>query len=355
MHIGILSMQEVRNFGSFLQAFALKSEIEKLGHTCSFINVKKGEQLPGLERNYYFFFKKIVVRFMAFDFIKRIGNEIRFRNAFKEYHKELEVNSKEVANYDVVVIGSDEVFNCTQAVDYGFSSQLFGNIPEAKKVISYAGSFGFTTISRLDKYCIKDKVREAMKNLSAISVRDNNSSDIVKELLSITPAMHVDPVLTFDFGSLIPKTVNESNYIIIYTYPGRIKSKEEIKAIKKFAKDKGKKLISLGFYFSWCDKTIIPHPFEVMAYFKNADYIITDTFHGSIMSMKFNKQFCTIVRESNSQKLSALLGKFNLESQIVSDTKSIEKIISQEIDFDYVNNTIKSEKKKSRKYLIDML
>ena len=75
-------------------------------------------------------------------------------------------------------------------------------------------------------------------------------------------------------------------------------------------------MISIGHYFSWCDEVVIPTPFEVLAYFKGASYIITDTFHGSVFSIKFNKEFCTIVRDMNSNKLVSLLKQFGLENRI---------------------------------------
>jgi polysaccharide pyruvyl transferase WcaK-like protein len=351
MKVGILSMQQISNFGSFLQAYALKRQIENLGHSCYFIKIKNGKQLPGLKRNFKFYFNKINDRFVAFDFIKRLNNEYSYRKIFKEFHRELYGDTSELLEYDVVVIGSDEVFNCTQYAWWGFTTQLFGDIPNANKVISYAGSFGHTTIEKLEYFKIKETVKQSMKNFSAVSVRDENSFKIVNNLLIINPHINVDPVLTYNFDDEISTTVDEENFIIIYTYPGRINSKKEINAIKSFAKSKNKKLISLGFYFKWCDKTIIPHPFEVLAYFKKADYIITDTFHGSVMSLKFNKQFCTIVRDSNKQKLSSLLHQFDLEDQIVECTNTIPEKLSNRINYENINNIIKEEQSKSINYL----
>lgn len=84
-------------------------------------------------------------------------------------------------------------------------------------------------------------------------------------------------------------------------------------------------MISIGHYFSWCDEVVIPTPFEVLAYFKGASYIITDTFHGSVFSIKFNKEFCTIVRDMNSNKLVSLLKQFGLENRIVTDMNKCKR------------------------------
>ena len=106
-------------------------------------------------------------------------------------------------------------------------------------------------------------------------------------------------------------------------------------------------MISIGHYFSWCDEVVIPTPFEVLAYFKGASYIITDTFHGSVFSIKFNKEFCTIVRDMNSNKLVSLLKQFGLENRIVTDMNKMQKILENPIDYAGVNKIIMEETKRS--------
>lgn len=129
---------------------------------------------------------------------------------------------------DVLVIGSDEVFNCVQNnTNVGFSSELFGvnnNAKKAKKVITYAASFGNTTVEKLKKYGVKDEVAGYLQKLDAISVRDANSGRIVKELTGKEPLYNLDPVLAYDFigkCSDIPANVPEDKYMILYGYDGR--------------------------------------------------------------------------------------------------------------------------------------
>ena len=139
--------------------------------------------------------------------------------------------------------------------------------------------------------------------------------------------------------------------MLIYTYPNRINDVNEIKAIKSFAKKHGKKLISIGFYFPWCDETVIPDPFEVLGYIKGADYIITDTFHGSVMSLKFNRRFAALVRPSNMQKMTSLLSQFSLQGRIVDDIHTLDATLLSNIDYDYVNLKLQEERDKSLEYL----
>lgn len=358
MRIGILSMQQVRNYGSFLQAYALKTTIESLGHQCEFIDVEPGTILPGYERNLKYFIKKAFNRYCNWSFLRTLGTmwkRLRFTKLYhdrfdKEFMSELGVYIHTIPDFDVVIIGSDEVFNFNQNTFYGFSKQLFGDVKNAKKVISYAGSFGTTTIEIIDKCEVREEIVKTMKKMDAISVRDANSFYVVKNLLGKEPSLNVDPVLIFDYKkyTIEPK---EKDYIIVYSYPNRFNGNTEVNAIKRFAKQKGKKLISICFYFPWCDETLIPHPFEVLGYMKNADYIITDTFHGCVMSMKFNKQFVSFSRESNIQKLTSLLAQFGLSHRICKTPDDILMKMDDTIDYKQVNELIESEKIKAIDYL----
>lgn len=355
MKIGILSMQKVMNYGSFLQGFALKKTIEELGHQCEFIDIEQGKIYPEYKRTFSFFIEKILHHFIKWDFFNRIKYTIKFRHHFKNvFFDMLEVNKHTIKYFDTVVIGSDEVFNFAQRVPWGYTPQLYGMINNTNKVISYAGSFGHTTINDILHHQLKEEIAKHINTLSAISVRDNNSYNIIKELIKKEPVLHVDPVLMFDYSSYI-KPINRKNYIIIYTYPNRINDKKEINAIKSFAKKYNKELISIGFYFSWCDETVIPTPFEVLGYIQGADYVITDTFHGSVMSIKFNKKFATIVRNTNKQKLTFLLSQFNIEDRIVEKNELLEESLLLDCDYTIINQKIERERMRSMKYLQDNL
>ncbi|WP_244668111.1 polysaccharide pyruvyl transferase family protein, partial [Phocaeicola vulgatus] len=230
MKVAILSMQQIKNYGSFLQAFSLKKNIESLGHTCEFINIIPGEQLEGYKTSCFYNIKLLFQRLWGWDFYKRFQTIFVFQNRFqKEFLPYLGVKKGiNTKHYDVVVIGSDEVFNCTQKTWFGFSSQLFGKGLNASRIITYAASFGATTIDKLQLVGKKEIVSSLLHDLDAISVRDENSMKVIEELTGRTPWLHVDPVLMFDYNQFIPDKFNRNEYIIVYTYPGRITDKKEI-------------------------------------------------------------------------------------------------------------------------------
>ena len=349
--VGILSMQKVRNYGSFLQGFALKSMIESFGYECEFVDIEQGKIFDELKRTPQFLLKKAVERYLKIDVFTRLKYTKEFNQKFdNEIFDLLSVNKHTITKFDTVVIGSDEVFNFAQRVPWGYTPQLYGKVQNANKVISYAGSFGHTTIDNIEHFGVKQEIANAMNSMAAISVRDQNSFEIVRSLTSIEPIVNVDPVLAFDYTSYV-KPSNRKDYIIIYTYPNRIKDNKEISAIRTFAKKHGKKLISVGFYFPWCDETVIPDPFEVLGYIRDADYIVTDTFHGSVMSLKFNKKFASLVRSSNKQKMTSLLQQFGLQERIVDDITKLEDILLPESNYTTTNETLAIESKRSYNYL----
>lgn len=356
MKIGILSMQRINNYGSFLQAYALKSTIEGLGHKVEFVDYEVEECLvKGNGKSKYnlkTFFPKVINKLVI---LARQGYT-KSKYLDKKYDEYLlQLNISEHKNYkpklDVLVIGSDEVFNCLQSNELvGYSRQLFGKDNNANKLITYAASFGTTTLEGLIKYNIKDEVKNMLSKFDCISVRDNNSGYIIEQLINKKPIFNLDPVFIYNFDSLIPDKIEMKNYIILYAYGNRITS-EEGKAIRKFAKKCNKKIVTLGVEQRYADICVQATPFEVLGYVKNADFIITDTFHGSVFSIKYNKKFATIVRESNKQKLSDLLKRFDLQDRQVEKIEDLERVILSDIDYERVNKFIKEQIDYSIKYL----
>lgn len=352
-------MQQIRNYGSFLQAFALKKMLESSGADVSFINIEKGQFLEGLNpfsKGFRHRIKRLIEILQNVNYRQELYSRMydrKWRHEFDvKYFKMLGVqNETQRQHYDLVVIGSDEVFNCVQMWNFGFTTQLFGDNIDADKIISYAGSFGHTTLNDIERHKLREPIALALSKLSAISVRDKNSFDNIISLINKAPYIHLDPVIVFDFSPYIPNNVIFSDFIIIYSYPNRITKKEAI-AIIKFAKKMKKKLISIQCAYTWCDKAIIPDsPFEVLDYFRKADYIITDTFHGCIFSIKFEKQFCTLIRDGNRQKLEYLLKNLHLESQALKNLNAIDITLSSIIDFRKTKLEVKKQIELSYTYL----
>ena len=335
-----------------MQAYGLKSLIEQLGYDVNFIDIESGTHFEGLRRSRRMYLTKLIERFFVPTGLTALKLHLKLRARFKnEFYGDLGLDSESVAN-ECVVIGSDEVFNFAQPTPWGFSTQLYGKVAGARRVISYAGSFGHTTFEDIQKFGVQEKIRSAMDTMYATSVRDYNSAEIARKLLpGKDVSIHLDPALIYDFSDKIVEPNRKNKYVLVYTYPGRIKSTEEINAIKEIARRKDLQIISVGFYFPWCDEVIVPHPFEVLGYFKNAEFIITDTFHGTIFSIINQSRFCTLIRKTNRQKLSALLDMMGLSSQIATNGKDIIDLSDSNPSFTEAFEKISIEREKSLTYV----
>jgi hypothetical protein len=354
MKVGILSMQRVRNYGSFLQAFALKRTVESFGNEVEFIDIIPGVRLSEYKITLKRYFDWVMKHYFSVYAINRWRYAAGCKKSFRLFFDELRVEKHDFDAYDCAIIGSDEVFNIAQSSAWGYTSQLFGNIPNAKRVISYAGSFGQTSLELIRRHRLTEDMANALKKMSAISVRDGNSKAIIEAMLPVTPSVNIDPTLFFDFSESIRET-GDRDYILIYSYPNRIKDKNIVEAVKTFAKKRNKKVLSIGSFYEWADTVLLPHPFEFLSYFKNADYVITDTFHGVIMSIKYNKRFAALVRDSNRNKLEHLLKLLNVEKQALESHRDLETAVSRNIDYSEVNAVVENESGKALEYLTENL
>lgn len=363
---GILSMQRIYNYGSFLQAYGLKKMLEELGCDVEFVDYHPGKCLVDLKQKNGLLRKlsKSMEVLMIQAPLKAKLNFIKYKKNFGvKYHSYLGIGSQYNYNpeLDILVIGSDEVFNCVQDnPNVGYTAELFGVGSQAETVISYAASFGNTTMERLKQYGAEKEVAGWLNSFNTISVRDNNSYEIVKELTGKAPELHLDPVLMYDYMKKCPavsKQADDSDYLVLYGYTGRF-SKEECRKIREYAIEKKLKILCIGGIQQCCDKFVDCSPFEVFSYFKNAYAVITDTFHGTIISIITQQRFATFVRSSgygNAEKVSDLLKRLNLEEQIVFNVEELGKIVEKKIDYLSVNYIIENERKRAYQYLNNML
>ena len=364
MKICILSMQKVNNFGSVLQAYGLKKILENLSAEVEFIDIEKIEEdfiLRGdccldhsKERERSDFLGKVTKldRYI----INRLVNrklEPKQDIVFDDF-RESELDIKKKSNeYDLCVIGSDEVFNCLNPSEkWGFTSQLFGNVRVANKIVTYAASCGATTYNKLNDK-ILSKISCSLANVSHISVRDQNTYEFVSHFIKNDISKNVDPVVVYDFLNEMSKQEMPNvppRYCLVYAYRNRIKDKKEINEIVRFCKNNKLTPIAVGAPQYWIKRFVVCNPFQCLLLFKNADFVITDTFHGTVFSLKYAKRFATIIRDSNKNKLLDLIKLFRAESHLVKNIEDINSIYTIEKE-KHIQEIINKERDRAIEYL----
>ena len=221
---------------------------------------------------------------------------------------------------------------------------------QAKQTVSYAACFGATTLDDLKRLGVRQKAGSLLREFSRVSVRDQNSYDIVKELTGKEPELHIAPVLLHSFSEIELTRPEPFDYILVYAYNNRL-SAQEAEQIRRFADKTGKRLLCVNNYQDFCEEKRVASPLKVLSYFRYADYVVTDTFHGSVLSIKYNRPFSAFIRASNRQKMSFLLNQFGLLSRGIDNPEQLGVVLESPIEYQPVNTTLHKEQEKAMQYL----
>lgn len=302
--IGIITYHFARNYGAVLQCFALQTFLEQKGFSVEIINYVNNTQYNN--NDYYkhgLNIKKIIANILLFPFFSvRKEKNKRFDDFNKKYlHltqkiKNIEELEKLIKNkkYDFLISGSDQVFN-PNIEDFDFSF-LFPFNTNAKK-ISYAASTGNASDNDIKK------IKEYLLDFDKISIREKNDIKKFNEIdknIFVTP----DPVMILkkeDWSKIFNKKINDK-YLLCYFLHKKM-FKKEYKIAKKIAKKRNLKIINLNArysVFSFKKGTIFnAGPEEFVNYIKNSSFVCTDSFHGTLFSIIFEKEFVCFDTKAN--------------------------------------------------------
>jgi len=356
--IGIVTHYGVHNHGAQLQLFALITILRSKGMDVHALQFDKDYRyMDATAKNKYKISIKSIPFYTKYLFEKGIKKTIfnyskkRIFDTFRTKNNVLGERYYDF-NGDCIIVGSDEVFS----IETGLTDAFWGNNAKTKKIISYAGSFGPTNQEEIEKKNVSEYILKALGNFEKITVRDKNSKEIIENFLGKDIELVCDPVILYGYKKEIEtrKENKLGRYILVYSYDNNMNDTEDVVLIKQVAKELNLPVYSIGFYHKWCDRNINADPIELLGYFKNAEYIITDTFHGTVMSLITESRFATKLR-GNSNKLRNLLFEYNLENRIYESKEECSNILNSEIDYEKVNSLMGEYRKKSLSYLLNAI
>ncbi|MDO5558701.1 MAG: polysaccharide pyruvyl transferase family protein [Oscillospiraceae bacterium] len=340
MKIGIITVHDSANFGSILQAFALKTFLEQQGHSVVFVKTRGRNKVREI------FFGKF-----AKDKKKYIKN---FRNNFKKYSlfiseinlfKEIEYSKVNDSDLDLVVIGSDELWNLNTPV---FTNEWFYGAGISKRKITYAVSCGNCTAEKFKGY---PELTDHIKELEAVTVRDTETSDLVREITGLQTPIVCDPTFLIDpvmFDKKKFKNPFKQKFLLLYSYSVPVSIRQHT---MRFCHENNLLCVSVCMNNPWADVNIQCSPFEFCSLLSQAEYVVTTTFHGTIFSVLNKKKFLSI---PYSQKVENVLNDLSLTTQIMNENDDYEKfsfIIKSEPDYDQADSKIYKFREKSVKVL----
>ncbi|MBS7130554.1 polysaccharide pyruvyl transferase family protein [Clostridium sp.] len=358
MKIGMVTLHRVFNYGSVLQTYALQQYLKSMGHEVEVIDYK-----PERFSNKRYFnltgdkwnnpLKKLVGLVITIP-IKAVRKNIfdkfvkRYIFLTKDTYETYDDVVKNCGDKDIYLTGSDQVWNSTynELIDPTYFLEF---APKGKKRLAYAGSFGKIT---LDKKEI-DKTKELLNKYTRISVREKSAIGIL-ESMGRTDGVHVlDPSLLLDkkdWLKISDSRKDYGRYVLVYNLNNDSKIKQYA---KKIAEAKGIKVVNIVLRVrgdKGCINEYFTTPNRFIHLFANAEYIVTDSFHGTAFSINFNRQFLCVLPPKYTTRLTSILELVNLKDRICKNELNLQKAL-KEINYNEVNKLIDEQRVISKNFL----
>lgn len=345
MKIAILTQPLGANYGGILQAYALQNTLKKIGHTSIIIEKQYLQDI-----NYLKIFIELPKRLITKYILKKrkhifsehknnqhqIGRRKHTSPFITEYIQNEFVsnyNSIDISLFDAFIVGSDQVWR--PKYNWGFIDKMFLSfIPKESNIkrLAYAASFGTREWEYTDEQTTT--CTELLSRFDAVSVRETDGVELCKEYLKMDDAVCVlDPTLLLDRGEYenlcteVP--VIEKNTLCAYILDLNDDITQKLETI---ANEKGLNLKIVS-----ADKNCSLTVPEWIAMFRDAKCIITDSFHGTVFSIIFNKEFYSIANiERGGSRFTSLLSQFDLMSRLHASINEIS-LIDDTINWSSVN------------------
>ncbi len=340
MKIGIITFHFAHNQGAVLQCYALQQVLDEMGHEVKVINYcpKYHTMRYQAKRDPFF------MAYLSWKNTRKSSLPVRFYNSARSFAKGIYVNLKNTyqlreqnfshfANeylnlsemyktikslrnnppaYDAYVSGSDQLWN-TDLVDGTFDPAYFLDFggKDIRK-ITYA-------VSLKESYTEKEKqsMKQLCKNLDAVSIREE--SEIATDVLNGEYTVCIDPTLLLGaekYEEATSKTAEKKPYIFVYGFQN---TKGLHEAVSIISKELGVRVINGSperIKLAEAEKSYNYGPDMFLSYIKNAEYVITNSFHGTAFSLIFKKNFVTVAHTTRGKRMTELLSKLGLAGRI---------------------------------------
>lgn len=374
MKIGIVTIHNVNNYGAELQCCALYRKLRAMGYDAEVINylfgihpnhifdgekrtvpisikqIVKVKLLPVVQNLFCFFYKNN----------KRIRNQ-RFDDFHASFNRLTDIVYPSVQSlynadfdYDVICVGSDQVWNYMK----GYSLEPFFASFDKKgtKKISYGSSIGLSSLSKEAESAFKS----ALSVFSSLSVREQQASDILKNILHRDVEVVLDPTLLLNSKEWLDVAKFDmcptQKYLLVYIVT--IKPCDYVLELaRRIARQRNLQIVRI------CRDAYPEHsgddvkeiltagPSDFVGLFSRAEFVVTNSFHGTVFSINFSKPFYSVIKKhhSTNSRLTSILKKLNLEDRIVSVDSPLPEI--NNIDYTIPLEKLAEERKHSVEYL----
>lgn len=346
MKIGIFTFHCAANYGAVLQAYCLQEVLKNMGHEVYVIDYRPKYLIEPYKAFFYEFnhFNSLYSKIKGFIRAclvapirwKRNKEFSKFINRRLNLYK-LDLND-EINDFDAFVFGSDQIWN--PKITNGFDKVYLGDFPAAKgkKLIAYAASVG-SILNLADGGLDIDYFSYRLKCFDKVFVREKSLSEYINKYFKLQSEVAYDPVILAGIDvlnnlltSFSEKSCNK--YLLLF----QLFRNDDI---AKYAKEISCRKCLDMVEFATTAESLFNRKMKqsvsvekLLLYFKKSSYIITTSFHGTVLSILFNKQFNTVSISKNiDERAVQLLEDIGLSNRLIT----IDSVVPDDVMIDYLN------------------
>lgn len=329
--VGIITMHKVPNFGSALQAYALQRKVDELGYDAELIDYHYPNEYHCAKQGLTYFPQRSTFRLFLLNVIARLMLALRlnkfkkkaeervnryellknYRRFYKKFFKlsrfydSIESVCDNPPDYDIYVTGSDQVWNPRFVANDPVFFLDFAGV--GKPRLSYAASM---SSRRIDKE-FEDSYKVYLEKYDAISVREKSTAEIVSKMTGRETDVVSDPSLLLDkdewLGICPKESLLKENFLLLYIQSYSYDPYPNIVTFtKKMAEHLGLKVVILlglrkGYSIDGAVTFETAGPFEFLQLFRDAQFVVTTSFHGTAFALNFGKKFYSVVKKIDGE------------------------------------------------------
>lgn len=366
MKIGILTLPLHTNYGGILQAYALQTVLERMGHEVGLISSAPVSSEKSLFRKIRHLLSP-VKRFVLHNLtpVKYSKDSARYTRKFMykwiKFDRFKTIDSIPSDHYDAIIVGSDQIWRKIYVERYSFFKHIessFLNFTQGWEIkrLSYAASFG-TDEWEYDEEST-NRCSELIQKFDAVSVREASGVTLCNKYLHHDAVQLLDPTLLLskeDYLKLIKKRYRKNSGIMTYILDD---DDSKVSIVEELEEKTGKPVFRSNISFNKINKQLrgaVQPPLEKwLQSFDDADIIVTDSFHACVFSIIFNKPFVVIPNITRgASRFHSLLKMINQEYRMIDTSKPLildEAIMSnpncnlselQERSINFLKNNLK--------------
>lgn len=359
--IGIVTIWS-NNYGSVLQAYALQTIIERLGYEAEIIqhyrDPYKTESQSRIKQIMHYspsFLLEYAINYKR----KRMLHQgyANFKSSRLKISKESYFQDSDFSDlssrYDAIVVGSDMLWSYDFKDNWPF---YYASFAPSEKIVAYAPSFGKNDLSKEEIEMCKPMI----SRINHLSCREEAGVSFIKEQFGLTAEHVIDPTLLLngaEWSHLLgdmPRLVKDS-YILTYVFTGSCQNGRK-QLFNQLNSRKDKQLLFISGQEGKFKSNIYNgyfSPVEYVNLFRDADFTVTDTFHGLMFSLIFNKPFIVLDKSSfgvSSDRQQSTLKTYGLEDRFVTPDIVVNDELMQ-LDYTSIEQMINVNREKSINYL----